>query len=204
MDIAVYYGGTCCDCVMIPASLNRSGWCVFQKELDKFLFGENTVLVAERTSEGISGGGLMAGGGLIGDDPRNKVGSISPGQLEGTDKGSHPAVMSPKNTSISGNPIHCHQWKVSNQFSPLGNLGREGDPWSEEVEEVFTEVPSISDKEGCDSQIGMTASEAAYADGMQNCESELLFLPWGQSGADTKNSGNGENNSSPLECVSLS
>lgn len=140
----------------------------------------------------------------IGDDPRNKVGSISPGQLEGTDKGSHPAVMSPKNTSISGNPIHRHQWKVSNQFSPLGNLGREGDPWSEEVEEVFTEVPSISDKEGCDSQIGMTASEAAYADGMQNCESELLFLPWGQSGADTRNSGNGENNSSPLECVPLS
>ena len=59
-------------------------------------------------------------------------------------------------------------------------IGREGDPWSEEVEDVFTELLSISDKEECDSQIGMTALVAAYADGI------------------------GENNYSPLECVPLS
>lgn len=87
----------------------------------------------------------------IGDDLRNALDSNSPGQLKGMDKGSHPSVPSPENTSVNGNPLYPHQWKVSNQFSPLNNLGREGDPWSEEVEEVFTEVPSISDKEGCDS-----------------------------------------------------
>ena len=59
-------------------------------------------------------------------------------------------------------------------------LGREGDPWSEEVEDVFTELLSISDKEGCDSQTGITASVATYADSI------------------------GENNCSPLECVPLS
>ena len=35
--------------------------------------------------------------------------------------------------------------------SPLNNLGKEGDLWFKEVEEVFTEVPSVSEKEGCDS-----------------------------------------------------
>ena len=59
-------------------------------------------------------------------------------------------------------------------------VGREGDPWSEEVEDVFTELLSISDKEECDSQMGMTASVAVYVDGI------------------------GEHNCSPLECVPLS
>ena len=59
----MYYGGTRCGCVMIPASLNRYGWCVFQKELNKFLSGENTVSVVERTSNGIVDGGPMANGG---------------------------------------------------------------------------------------------------------------------------------------------
>ena len=62
-DIAVYYGGTHHGCVMILASLNRSGWCVFQKELDNFLSSENTISVVERTSDGIVGGGSMASGG---------------------------------------------------------------------------------------------------------------------------------------------
>nr|POE62222.1 hypothetical protein CFP56_39548 [Quercus suber] len=66
----------------------------------------------------------------FGDVPRNKLDSNSPGKLEGMDIGSHLAVPSPE------------KWKVSKQFSPLNILGREG------VEEVFTEVPSISDTEG--------------------------------------------------------
>ena len=86
---------------------------------------------------------------------------------------------------------------VSNQFSPLNHLGREGDPWFEEVEEVFSEVQSLSDIEGCDSQTGMSASVATNADGLRICESE------GLSGADTRVLGNGENNNSPLECVPL-
>ena len=76
----------------------------------------------------------------------------------------------------------CLRWTLnsSGQFSPLNLVGREGDPWSEEVEDVFTELLSISDKEECDSQMDMTASVAAYANGI------------------------GENNYSPLECVPLS
>ena len=50
----------------------------------------------------------------------------------------------------------------------------------------------------------MTVSKIVHADRMQICESELLFLPWGQSGVDTRDSGNGENNSDPLECAPLS
>ena len=76
-------------------------------------------------------------------------------------------------------------------------MGREGDPWFEEVEEVFSEVQSLSDIEGCDSQTGMSASVATNADGLRICESE------GLSGADTRVLGNGENNNSPLECVPL-
>ena len=70
--------------------------------------------------------------------------------------------------------------QLSSRFSPLNFVGREGDPWSEEVEDVFTEILSLSDKEECDSQTGMTASVAVYADGI------------------------GENNCSPLECAPLS
>ena len=120
------------------------------------------------------------------------------------DKGSHPAMLSLENTLLSDDPLHRHQWEVLNQFYPLNSLGRKGDPWLKEVEEVFTEVPCISDKEGCDSQIGILVSKVVYADGMQICEFELLFLPQGQSGVDTRDSGNGENNSGPLECVLLS
>ena len=47
----------------------------------------------------------------------------------------------------------------------------------------------------------MTVSKIVHADRMQICEFELLFLPWGQSGVDTRDSGN---NSDPLECAPLS
>ena len=86
---------------------------------------------------------------------------------------------------------------VSNQFSPLNHLGREGYPWFEEVEEVFSEVQSLSDIEGCDSQTGMSALVATNVDSLRICEFE------GLSGADTRVLGNGENNNNPLECVSL-
>ena len=46
----------------------------------------------------------------------------------------------------------CIRWTISfGQFSPLNFVGREGDSWSEEVEDVFMELSSISDKEECDS-----------------------------------------------------
>lgn len=78
---------------------------------------------------------------------------------------------------MSSDLLHCYQWKASNCFSPLTNLVREGDPWFEEEEEVFTEDPRVSDKEGCASQIGMMVLDAEYADGLQKCEFELLYLP---------------------------
>ena len=134
----------------------------------------------------------------IREDPRHKVDLTSPGQLEGIEIGLHLVVLLPDPISVSGNPLYRQQWMVSNQFSPLNHLSREGDPWFEEVEEVFSEVQSLSDIEGCDSQTGMTASVAAYADSLHICESE------GLSGANTRVLGNGENNSSPLECVLLS
>ena len=121
----------------------------------------------------------------------------SPRQLEGMEIGPHSVVLSPNTISISGNPLHRQQWMVSNQFSPLNHLGKEGDPWSEEVEEVFSEVQSLSDTEGCDSQTSMSMSVVANADSLRIFESE------GLSGADTKVLGNGENDSSPLECVPL-
>ena len=55
----------------------------------------------------------------------------------------------------------------------------------------------MSDIEGCDSQTCMLASVVVNADGLRICESE------GLSGAVTRGLGNGENNSSPLECVPL-
>lgn len=81
---------------------------------------------------------------------------------------------------------------------------REGDPWFEEEEEVFTKDPRVSDKERCASQTGMMVLDAEYADGLQNCEFELLYLPWGQSGVDIRESGSGENESGPLKCALLS
>ena len=66
VDIVVYYGGARCSCVMIPASSNRSGWCMFTKELDRFLSGENTVLVEGMTSNCVVGGGSTAGSGQNG------------------------------------------------------------------------------------------------------------------------------------------
>ena len=66
VDIVVHYGGAHHGCVMIPASSNRSGWCLFIKELDRFLTGENTVLVAGMTSDGVVGGGSRAGSGQNG------------------------------------------------------------------------------------------------------------------------------------------
>ena len=106
-------------------------------------------------------------------------------------------VLLPDTISVSGNPLYRYQWMVSNQFSPLNHLGREGYPWFEEVEEVFSEVQSLSDIEGCDSQTGMSALVATNADSLRICEFE------GLSGADTRVLGNGENNNNPLECVSL-
>nr|POE44928.1 transcriptional corepressor [Quercus suber] len=66
VDIAVYYDGPCHGCVMILASSNHFGWCLFTKELDRFLSGENTILVEGMTSDGAVGGGLTDSSGQNG------------------------------------------------------------------------------------------------------------------------------------------
>ena len=42
--IVVYFGGTKRGCIMIPASSNRAGWSLFQKELRNFCFGAKRYL----------------------------------------------------------------------------------------------------------------------------------------------------------------
>ncbi|KAF3956710.1 hypothetical protein CMV_018193 [Castanea mollissima] len=70
VEIAVYYGGARRGWIMVPASSNRSGWCLFSKELDSFLSGSNTVWVKGRTSDEDAGAGAgpgpTEGGGQFG------------------------------------------------------------------------------------------------------------------------------------------
>ena len=60
-DIAMFYGGARRGCVVVLASSNRSGWCLFTKELDSFLSGSNTAWVDGRTSVGAAAGGPTVG-----------------------------------------------------------------------------------------------------------------------------------------------
>ena len=62
VDIAMFFGGAQRGSVMVPASSNRTGWCLFSKELDSFLAGSNTVGVEGRNSGGAAGGGQLYGG----------------------------------------------------------------------------------------------------------------------------------------------
>ena len=91
-----------------------------------------------------------------------------------------------------------------NRFSPLSNLGREGDPWSKEEKEVVFTGAHLEVNEGGVSQTGMMFLGVELVDGLQNGGSELLLLPWEQSGVDTSVFGSGEQESGPLECVPLS
>ena len=59
----MYHGGARHGWVMVHASSNRSGWCLFTKELDRFLSGSNTLWVEGRTSDEAVGGGPTDGGG---------------------------------------------------------------------------------------------------------------------------------------------
>lgn len=62
----MYYGGARHGSIIIPASSNRFGWCLFTKELARFLSSENIVLVEEMTSDGVASGGPTDGGGQNG------------------------------------------------------------------------------------------------------------------------------------------
>ena len=57
VEIAVYFGGAGHGCVIVPASSNRSGWCLFSKELERFLSGPNMAWVKRGTSDEDAGGG---------------------------------------------------------------------------------------------------------------------------------------------------
>ena len=57
MVIAVDSGGTRRGCIMILASSNRAGWCLFQKELWNFSFGAKLVSMAKVSFNNGGGGG---------------------------------------------------------------------------------------------------------------------------------------------------
>ena len=68
MVIAEYYGGARRGCVMIPASSNRAGWSLFQREMRNFFTGAKPVSMAEASSKnGGDGGGQSAGGDWSGN-----------------------------------------------------------------------------------------------------------------------------------------
>ena len=62
----MYYGGACCGWVMVPMSSNQFGWCLFRKELNRFLSSSNTIWVEGRTFDEAVGGCPMDGGGQNG------------------------------------------------------------------------------------------------------------------------------------------
>ena len=144
-------------------------------------------------------------------DLRTTVEPRQPGHLEIVGSGSNPVMSTQEIMLLTGDDhlashrhLHRPQWEASNHFFPLSNLDREGDPWSkEEVEDVFMEThPEVN--YGSASQTGMMFSGVELVNGLQNGGSELLLLPWEQSGADSSVSGSGGQESGPLECVPLS
>ena len=71
VEIAVYFGGARRGEIMVPASSNRSGWCLFTKELDSFLSSSNSVCVEGKTVDVAVGGGSSVGGGQDGKKSLN-------------------------------------------------------------------------------------------------------------------------------------
>ena len=63
--LAEYYSGARRGCVMIPASTNRVGWTLFQRELSNFFTGAKPVSKAEVSS--INGGGREGGQSAVDD-----------------------------------------------------------------------------------------------------------------------------------------
>ena len=61
--IAEYFGGARRGAVMIPASSNRAGWSLFQREMRDFFTGAKPVSMAEASSKNGGGGGGQSGGG---------------------------------------------------------------------------------------------------------------------------------------------
>nr|POF21481.1 hypothetical protein CFP56_18520 [Quercus suber] len=61
--IAEYFGGARRGCVMIPASSNRAGWSLFQREIRDFFTGAKPVSMAEASSKNGGGGGGQSAGG---------------------------------------------------------------------------------------------------------------------------------------------
>ena len=51
---------------MIPASSNRAGWTLFQKELRNFCYGAKLVSLDKVSFNNGGGGGQLAGGGRSG------------------------------------------------------------------------------------------------------------------------------------------
>ena len=57
MVIAIDFGGTRRDCIMILASSNHAGWCLFQKELWNFFSSAKLVSMTKVSFNNGGGGG---------------------------------------------------------------------------------------------------------------------------------------------------
>ncbi|KAF3967821.1 hypothetical protein CMV_008223 [Castanea mollissima] len=70
-----YYGLFKQSCIMIPASYNRAGWSLFQRELRSFFIGAKPASLAEASST--IGGGGGGGGKIVGGNQSGKFLSTS-------------------------------------------------------------------------------------------------------------------------------
>ncbi|KAK9993700.1 hypothetical protein SO802_023403 [Lithocarpus litseifolius] len=61
--IAVYFGGSRRGSIMLPASSNRAGWSLFQREMRNFFAGAKPVSIAEVSSKIGGGGGRQSARG---------------------------------------------------------------------------------------------------------------------------------------------
>ena len=64
--ITVYFGGSRRGCLMIPASSNKAGWTLFQKELRIFCYGAKPISLDKVSLNNGGGGGQLARGGRSG------------------------------------------------------------------------------------------------------------------------------------------
>ena len=92
VEIAVYFGGACRGCVIVPTSSNQSGWCLFSKELERFLSGPNMAWV-KRTSDEDAGGGLTEVGGHRGNNSFKYCNQWKNRDFENTKAGSGKNVL---------------------------------------------------------------------------------------------------------------
>ena len=116
-DIAMFYGGARRGCVVVPASSNRSGLCLFSKELERFLSGPNTLWVKGGTSNEAASGGPMEVDGHRGNNSFKYGNQRKNKDFENTKAGSSNNVLKGAYgvsvTARNGRPTHESLFKLT-------------------------------------------------------------------------------------------